>query len=340
MPRRSVRIMEVCGTHTHNFFKFGLDKLLPGNLRLISGPGCPVCVSCRDYIDTAINLSSAPGTIITTFGDMLKVPGSSSSLEEERAKWGNIQVVYSPLDSLEIARRNPANNVIFLAVGFETTASAIALAIFAAKKEKMNNLSFLTSLKLIPPAITYLAEDRSLNIDGFLCPGHVSSIIGMRPYISIASRYAIPCCVAGFEPLDILKGIHMLIRQIASKKASAQNQYIRAVTKSGNSAAQRIMRECFCVTDASWRGLGVIKRSGLKIRDAFSHFDAAKVCHPLRKASRRPQAASGCKCAQILKGKARPDECALFKKKCTPENPFGPCMVSQEGVCNAYYKYS
>jgi hydrogenase expression/formation protein HypD len=346
MPEYKVNIMEVCGTHTQSFYRFGLDKILPVNLRLISGPGCPVCVSSQEYIDSAIKLAQEKDTLILTFGDMLRIPGTHSTLERERAKSGNVHVVYSALDSLKVAKLNPDKKVIFLAVGFETTAPTIALSIISAAKEKIKNLSFLSSLKLIPPAMEYLLQDKRLKLNGFLCPGHVSAIIGTRPYGFIPKKYHIGCCVAGFEPLDMLEGIYLLLRQVIKNRPKVENQYSRVVTRNGNTKAVKIINKVFKVTDANWRGLGKFRGSGLKIRNEYVNFDAASVfslSHPCLSGRQEPTAISRqqkrCRCAEVLKGLIRPDECALFKKSCSPENPFGPCMVSIEGACNAYYKY-
>jgi len=338
IPAYDINIMEVCGTHTQSFYRFGLHKLLPQNLRLISGPGCPVCVSPPEYIDSAIELAKDRDKIILTFGDMLRVPGSNSSLEKERAQGANVGVVYSALDSLKIAKMNPSQKIIFLAVGFETTAPTIALSIMAAQKEKLKNLTFFSALKLIPPAMKHLVKDRRLNLSGFLCPGHVSSIIGTKPYEYIPKKYAIPCCVAGFEPLDILEGIYMLLKQIAKHKPTVANQYVRVVKKQGNLRARKVTRDVFRVADALWRGLGKIPNSGLKIKDEFSRFDAEKIfCIKAKAQGERRK--EQCRCADVLKGLISPLDCPLFSKACTPDNPIGPCMVSSEGACNAYYKY-
>ncbi|MCX5702776.1 MAG: hydrogenase formation protein HypD [Candidatus Omnitrophica bacterium] len=346
MPGHNVDIMEVCGTHTQNFFRFGLHKLLPSNLRLISGPGCPVCVSPQEYIDRAIHFAKSKDTIILTFGDMLRVPGSNSTLEKARAEGAHVFMIYSPLDSLKIARQNPQKKVIFLAVGFETTAPTIALSILMAKKEKLKNIFFFSSLKLIPPAMGFLLKDKRLKLSAFLCPGHVSSIIGTKPYEFIPERYKIGCCVTGFEPLDILEGLYLLLRQIVRNSPEVANQYMRVVTKSGNRRAQKIILEVFKLEDASWRGLGKIPKSGLKLRDEFSQFDAEKQfpsssklqtpCLSGRQANSKLQK---CRCADVLKGLIDPAQCPLFGKACLPEHPYGPCMVSSEGACNAYYKY-
>ncbi len=338
-PAGNINIMEVCGTHTQSFFRFGLDQLLPPNLRLISGPGCPVCVSSQEYLDNAIKLGGQKDNIILTFGDMLRVPGSASTLEKERARAGNVKVVYSALDALLFARQNPDKKVVFLAVGFETTAPTIALSLMRAKKEKIKNLFFYSSLKLIPPAMDYLVRDKRLNLSGFLCPGHVSTIIGTKSYEFIPKRYKIGCCVAGFEPLDILEGIYFLIRQIKGNKPCVQNQYARVVSRQGNLKAKNILSEVFKIDDASWRGLGEIPKSGLKIKDEFSRFDAREH-FPLGGGIRTPgRQLEKCRCGDVLKGLILPQACPLFVKICKPEHPIGPCMVSSEGACNAYYRY-
>jgi len=337
-PKDKINIMEVCGTHTQAFFRFGLNKILPGNLRLISGPGCPVCVSSQEYIDDAVRLAGHKDTIILTFGDMLRVPGSKSTLEKERARFGNVRVVYSALDSLKVARLNPGKKVIFLAVGFETTAPTIALTILSARKENLKNLFFLSSLKLIPAAMNYLVQDKRLNLHGFLCPGHVSVIIGTKPYEFIPQRYKIGCCIAGFEPLDILEAIYFLIRQILSNRPRVENQYARVVTRQGNPKARKMLAGVFTVHDAYWRGLGRVPQSGLNLKNEFSKFDAKRV-FGLRRVAGNVERATQCRCADILKGLISPLDCPLFSKACSPDNPIGSCMVSSEGACNAYYKY-
>jgi hydrogenase expression/formation protein HypD len=269
---------------------------------------------------------------------MLRVPGSRSSLERERAKSGNVRVAYSPLDALSIARANPAKSVIFLAVGFETTAPTIALSILEAKKEKLKNIFFLSALKLIPAAMRYLLLDKRVRIDGFLCPGHVSAVIGTKEYAFVPKKYKIPCCVTGFEPLDILEGIYMILEQLASGKSGVANQYTRVVTKTGNLKAQGIIRRVFKTGDSEWRGLGIIPKSGLKLKNEFSDFDASRIffaAGPRVKTETTGQ----CRCSDILKGLILPRNCPLFAKKCRPEHPLGPCMVSSEGACNAYYKF-
>ncbi|MFZ5800727.1 MAG: hydrogenase formation protein HypD [Candidatus Omnitrophota bacterium] len=333
---KTINLMEVCGTHTQGFFRFGLKELLPKNIRLISGPGCPVCVSSQDYLDHAVALAKIPGVIITTFGDMLRVPGSSSALEKERAKGADVRVVYSTLDSLKIAAQNPDKKIVFLGVGFETTAPTIALAILQAKKKGLNNFSVLASHKLIVPAMEEICKDPHLNIHGFLCPGHVSVIIGSRPYEIISRRYRVPCVIAGFEPLDILEGIYMLLRMIKEKKSAVKIQYKRVVTPAGNLRAKAVLRRVFSVADSSWRGLGIIPKSGLKINPAFARFDAGKI-FKLKDLDASPP--KGCWCGLILKGVKVPPDCPNFSRRCTPENPLGPCMVATEGACSVYYRY-
>ena len=337
-PGTNINIMEVCGTHTQNFCRFGLDKLLPENIRLISGPGCPVCVSPQGYIDAAIALAQNKDVLIITFGDMLRVPGSRSSLEKERAKSGNVRVVYSPLDALAIARNNPDKSVIFLAVGFETTAPTIALSILEAKKEKIKNISFFSSLKLIPAAMQYLLLDKRLKIDAFLCPGHVSAVMGIKDYAFIPKKYKIPCCVAGFEPVDILEGIYMILEQIATARPCVANQYTRVVTKSGNLKARKIIQQVFKTGDSEWRGLGIIPKSGLRLKNGFSGFDTSRI-FSITDMQDKTKFVKQCRCSDVLKGVISPPGCLLFAKKCRPDNPLGPCMVSSEGSCNAYYKF-
>lgn len=336
--KADISIMEVCGTHTQNFYRFGLDKLLPKNIKLISGPGCPVCVSPQNYIDTAIKLTGNKDVIVATFGDMLRIPGNRSSLEKERVKYGNVRIVYSPLDALVLARANPDKKIVFLAVGFETTAPTIALTVLAARKENLNNLSFLCSLKLIPAAMRYLLLDKRLKLDGFLCPGHVSAIIGTKDYAFIPKKYRIACCIAGFEPLDILEGILMILEQIAKSKAYVANQYSRIVTKTGNRVAKKIIRRVFRVSDANWRGFGIMPRSGLKLRNEFLSFDSESV-FSVKQSVSKIKFLKGCRCADVLKGLISPRNCPLFGRACQPDNPIGPCMVSSEGACNAHYKF-
>ncbi|MGD9015674.1 MAG: hydrogenase formation protein HypD [Candidatus Omnitrophota bacterium] len=339
MPNRIIRIMEVCGTHTQSFQRFGLNKLIPESLELIAGPGCPVCVSDQDYVDRAIQLSQQKNTVVLTFGDMLRVPGTHSSLQKQRAEGSDVRIVYSAWDALRIAERNPKKLIVFLAVGFETTAPTLALTLQAAKQKRLSNLVFFSALKLIPPAMKALVSSRELKIDGFLCPGHVSTVIGSQAYAFIPRKYQIACCVAGFEPLDIMEGIYLLLYQIIQNKPQVKNQYVRAVKKNGNPKARAIINEVFKISDANWRGLGVIPSSGLKIKDKFSNFDAEQTISAKFKYKSAVKEQKRCRCGDVLKGIIRPLECPLYARACTPGNPYGPCMVSSEGACNAYYRY-
>ena len=340
-PDRVYNFMEVCGTHTMNIFRFGLRDLLPPNINLISGPGCPVCVTPDNYIDKAIALSRMKDILITTFGDMFRVPGSRSSLEKEKARGAAIKMVYSTDDALAIAKKHPDKQVIFLGVGFETTAPTIAQSILTAREEKINNYSVLCGHKTMPEALKALVTDKALNVDGFLLPGHVSAIIGTRPYEFIARSYKKRCVVAGFEPLDIMQAILILIGQ---ERPGVDVQYTRIIEKGGNPIALRTMRKVFRKTTSEWRGIGKIRDSGLKIRNEFAGVDAEKKF----RVKDNPSASlgtggsrehRGCICGEVLKGLKIPTDCVLFGKACRPENPVGACMVSSEGTCAAHFKY-
>jgi hydrogenase expression/formation protein HypD len=328
--------MEVCGTHTMAIYQYGLRSLLPSTVRLISGPGCPVCVTPNGYLDRAIAISRQPGIIIATFGDMLRVPGSSSSLMEERARGRDVRVVYSPLDAVALASRNPDKNVVFLGVGFETTAPAIAGSIIAAEDRRLENYYVLTAHKTIPIPMELLAADPELAIDGYICPAHVSAIIGANAYKELAERIGVPCVVTGFEPADVMQGVEMLARQVMAGESRVEIQYSRVVKWNGNIKAQSVISEVFIPCDAEWRGIGVIPQSGLRIADRYARFDAGQNIpvdpEPLKEHQ-------GCRCGEILKGKQTPFDCPLFAKTCTPEAPVGACMVSSEGTCAAAYKY-
>jgi hydrogenase expression/formation protein HypD len=330
-----IRLMEVCGTHTVAMFHHGIRKILPENISVISGPGCPVCVTSQADIDRAVAFTGLPGTIITTFGDMLKVPGTQASLGEMRAQGKDVRVVYSVLDALEIAKKNPAKKIVHIAIGFETTAPTVAAVIFRAKSEKVSNFLILSAHKIVPPALNVLASSAQSRINAFLLPGHVSAIIGIQPYQFLARRFKIPCVVAGFEAVDILQAIVMLERQIIAGKPAVEIQYARCVHKTGNKTAQGMLAKVFKVCDTQWRGLGMMKNSGLALRREFSGFDALryfKIEIPYQKPT-------PCRCGDVLQGIIAPPECPLFKKKCTPQNPVGPCMVSTEGSCAAFYRY-
>ena len=329
-------LMEVCGTHTVAIFRYGLRDLLPEGVNLISGPGCPVCVTSQDDIDRIIAISEIKGVIVASFGDMLKVPGTGSSLEREKAKGRDIRVVYSPRDSLDIARDNQNQEVVFLGIGFETTAPTIASCILEAREEGLKNITFLVSHKLIPPAMRALMEMGEVKIDGFICPGHVSAIIGSNSYRDIAESYNVPCVVSGFEPLDMLQAILMLLIQIKDNEHKVEIGYIRAVHSDGNRLAQRVMNDVFEVSNAKWRGLGIIDNSGLRMREEFGRFDALRRFETrVEESKEHPE----CRCPEVLRGIIKPSQCKLFRKRCTPERPYGPCMVSSEGTCATYYKY-
>ncbi len=331
-----IRLMEVCGTHTVSIFRHGIRQILPENVELVSGPGCPVCVTEDEYIDKAIKYSERPDCIIATFGDMLKVPGSLSDLSEKSAEGADIRVVYSPQDTLKIAAENPDKKVIFLAVGFETTAPTAAATVLAAKAQGIKNLYMLSAQKLVPPALKILAENSSSNIDGFLLPGHVAVVIGTDAFKFVATEYKIPGVVGGFEAEEILRALLALLRQIDDGRAEIENEYKSVVREKGNLTAKKILSEVYETTDANWRGLGKIPESGLRMREKFSDFDIEKVLpvevEPIRKKT-------ACRCGEVLCGKITPPDCPLFGKKCIPVKAVGPCMVSVEGVCAAWYKY-
>jgi len=334
--QKQIRLMEVCGTHTTSIFRNGIRSLLPETISLLSGPGCPVCVTAQNEIDAFIELAKLDDVIIATFGDLIRVPGADSSLQNEQAKGGDVRVVYSTFDAIEIAKKNPDKNVIFLGVGFETTAPTIAASILAAHGLNLNNYFVISAHKLLPPALLTLAENRETKIDGFILPGHVSVIIGVKAYIPFYEQYNVPCVIAGFEPIDILQAILMLAKQIEDNASRLENGYKRAVTFEGNPKARSTMNAVFETADTAWRGLGGIPLSGLKIRKEYAAFDAQKVFGIKLAESEEPK---GCACGEILTGLKIPPQCPLYKKTCTPIQPIGPCMVSSEGTCAAYYRY-
>ncbi len=334
--KKDVRLMEVCGTHTVSIFRSGIRSMLPRTVSLLSGPGCPVCVTDQAEVDAFIELARVDDVIITTFGDLMRVPGTRSSLQKESAGGRDIRVVYSTFDALEIARKNPAKKVVFLGVGFETTAPTIAAAILSAAQEGVKNFSVISAHKLVPPALQALMASADARIDGFILPGHVSVIIGLNAYRPFFDQYQIPCVVAGFEPIDILQAIFMLVQMLESGSPALDNAYPRAVTREGNTKAQQILDEIFEPADAGWRGIGVIPQSGLKIREKYAAHDAQKLFDVEVPDAKAPK---GCACGEILIGTKTPPQCALYKKVCTPMEPVGPCMVSTEGTCAAYYRY-
>lgn len=332
-----VKLMEVCGTHTVAIAKNGLRAVMPEWVTLLSGPGCPVCVTANADIDTAIELARQPQVIVTTFGDMVKVPGSYSSLSREKAEGRDVRIVYSPLDALALAEREPDREVVFVAVGFETTAPLIAAAILRAREQRLENFSVFCAHKTVPAALEALANDPEVKISGFILPGHVSTIIGSRPYEYLASEYHIPGVITGFEPVDVLQGIYMLLKQLEEGRAEIEIAYHRGVMPEGNPHARALVDEVFEPVDADWRGIGVIPGTGLKIREEFAHYDAVRripITLP------EPREIKGCQCGEVLRGITLPFECKLFGKGCTPEHPIGPCMVSSEGSCAAYYRFT
>jgi len=336
ISKRDVRLMEVCGTHTVAIFRSGMRSVLPPTVSLLSGPGCPVCVTDQGEIDAFIELARREDVIITTFGDLMRVPGTKSSLQKESAGGRDIRVVYSTFDALEIARKNSTKKVVFLGVGFETTAPTIAAAILSAAQSGVNNFSVISAHKLVPPALEALMAAEQIRIDGFILPGHVSVIIGLNAYRPFFDRHQVPCVVAGFEPADILQAVTLLVEMLEADRPALENAYPRAVTLEGNPRAQQILDEIFEPVDACWRGIGVIPLSGLKIREKYGAHDAQKLFDILVPDAKTPK---GCACGEILIGTKTPPDCALYKKVCTPMDPVGPCMVSTEGICAAYYKY-
>ena len=335
-PLGRAQLMEVCGTHTVSLFRSGVKGLLPANVRLISGPGCPVCVTSAAYLDAACELAARDDVTICTYGDMVRVPGRTGSLEQARGRGGRVVIVYSARDAVRIARQSPDRRVIFLAVGFETTAPATAAAVIEAARDGLTNFFILPAHKLVVPAIEALLSAGDDAIDGFLCPGHVSVIIGSAAYRPIAEGHHKPCVVAGFEPANMLEGILRLIRQVAAGVAAVENAYGVAVTEAGNAIARGMIDEVFQPAPAVWRAMGSIDASGLDLReeyhplDAFRHFDVALG---------QDYEPAGCRCGEVIQGKAAPPDCGLFGRKCTPVDPVGPCMVSSEGTCAAWYKY-
>ena len=332
---RPYTFMEVCGGHTMAIHKFGIPSLLPGTLKLKSGPGCPVCVTGKSYIDRAMAYARIPDVIVCTYGDLLRVPGSSASLYDQRAKGSDIRIVYSLLEALRIAREHPDRRVVFLGIGFETTAPGSVVGILQAEQEGLENFFVFSSHKLMPPAMDAIAQD-GVALDGYLCPGHVSTITGSGMYTHIAEDHGLACVISGFEPSDILHSLLMLIDQLESGKPSVEIQYKRAVRPEGNVKARRFMDQVFVPRDAWWRGLGLLKNSGLAIRREYRHHDAEYMI-PMEVTTDEDD--HGCICGEILKGHSEPTDCPLFGSTCSPVHPIGACMVSSEGACQAFYKY-
>lgn len=334
--KTGIRIMEVCGTHTMEIFRTGIKDLLPSNIELVSGPGCPVCVTSQSYINHAVDIAKR-GAIILTFGDMIRVRGLQESLEDAKADGADVRIIYSPLDCIKVAQNNPNREVVFLGIGFETTTPIISLMIDTASGKNINNLWVLCGMKLIIPALKVLCEDKELNIDGFLLPGHVSAVLGAKPYAFLSEQYNKACAITGFEAYDILLGICEVLKQIETSNPKIENAYKRVVSNTGNIIAYNSIFKVFEPCDSLWRGLGEIPLSGLKLRSQYKSFDASEYYNLKDEDEDLPK---GCKCGQVIKGLISPNKCSLFGKPCTPENPIGACMVSSEGSCAAYYRYA
>jgi len=333
---KSWTIMEVCGGQTHAIVKFGIDEFLPKRIELVHGPGCPVCVTSLELIDRALNLASRKEVIFTSFGDMLRVPGSHTDLFSIKASGGDIRMVYSPMDALTIAKQNPNKEIVFFAVGFETTAPANAMAVYQAKALGIKNFSILVSHVLVPPAMEAILSSKNNRVQGFLAAGHVCAVMGYKEYPPIAAKYKVPIVVTGFEPLDILQGIYMCVKQLEEGRWEVENQYVRSVKESGNVYAQDLIQKVFCVVNRKWRGIGEIANSGLGLQPEYSDFDAQK---KFSLEGIQTQESPDCISGLILQGIKKPHQCPAFAKTCTPEHPLGATMVSSEGACAAYYRY-
>jgi hydrogenase expression/formation protein HypD len=334
--KKKARFMEFCGGHTVTIFRYGIRQLLPPTIEMVSGPGCPICVTANADLDRAIALAHIPGVIITTFGDMLKVPGSHSSLDKAKAEGAEVQTVYSTMDALALAAANPKKSVVFLGIGFETTAPTVAASILQAEEKGIKNYYVLSLHKVCPPVIRALLDSGEVELQGLVCPGHVSAVIGSHPWEFIAKEYGIPCVISGFEPLDVLQCVEMLVGQVEKSESRVEIAYKRGVRPEGNQQALRLMERVFEPAGARWRGIGEIAGSGLKIRSEYKRFDA-EANFDIKTAPAIEH--KGCICGEILRGVKTPADCKLFAKACTPENPIGPCMVSAEGSCSAHYLY-
>jgi len=333
---REWTIMEVCGGQTHSILRFGLDELLSHRITLLHGPGCPVCVTSLELIDLACRIAARKDTILCSFGDMMRVPGSEESLLAVKARGGDVRIVYSPMDALLLAEQLPQRKVVFFAVGFETTAPANAMAVFQARRKGVSNFSMLSAHVRVPPALRAILSSDDCRVNGFLAAGHVCAVMGYTEYEPIAAEFGVPIVVTGFEPVDLLQGILHCVRQLEKGQAVVENQYPRAVGREGNLEAQKIMKQVFLVADRSWRGIGIIPESGLNLRPEYSEYDASKI-FGLEEV--RPAGNTFCLSGQVLQGYIKPDQCPYFSTRCTPENPMGATMVSSEGACAAYYRY-
>ena len=333
---RPIKLMEVCGTHTVEIFRHGIRSVIPKTITLLSGPGCPVCVTSIHDVDVAIAIAKRPEVILVTFGDMMRVPGGKQSLMEARSEGADVRVMYSPMEALKLAQADSNKQVVFFATGFETTSPLIAATIFEAKRLSVPNFTIYSSHKLVPPALKALLDSPDVKVDGFILPGHVSTIIGKKPYVFVAEQYHIPSVITGFEAKEIIEGILMIVRQIAQKRAEIEIQYSTVVKEEGNPRAVALLEQVFELTDAYWRGIGVLPGSGLRLRKDYAAFDAVTRFNPDVSNEPEPEL---CSCGDILRGVKIPTECLLFGTGCTPDSPVGPCMVSTEGSCAAYYKY-
>jgi hydrogenase expression/formation protein HypD len=329
-------MMEVCGGQTHSIIRHGIDQLLPDTIELVHGPGCPVCVTPLEMIDKALAIAALPGVIFCSFGDMLRVPGSEKDLFQVKSEGGNVRVVYSPLDAVQIARDNPQKEVVFFGIGFETTAPANAMAVFQAREQGLKNFSMLVSHVLVPPAIEALMSSPANRVQAFLAAGHVCSVMGYWQYEPLAEKYHVPIVVTGFEPLDVLEGIRRAVQQLEAGRAEVENAYERAVQREGNPAAQKMLQDVFEVSHRKWRGIGEIPYSGWELSDAYAEFDATK---RFTLTDIHTQESPLCHSGEVLQGLLKPNECPAFGKECTPRNPLGATMVSSEGACAAYYQY-
>ena len=334
--RKHIKLMEFCGGHTVAIFKHGLRQLLPSNIEMLSGPGCPVCVTASSDLDKAIAMGHLPGVIVTSFGDMVRVPGSASSLQKAKAEGADVRIVYSAQDALKIARENPGKSIVFIGIGFETTAPTIAASILQAEQEKIDNYYVLSLHKTCPPIMKAILDLGEVKLDGIICPGHVSAVIGSMPYRFLAEDYRIACAVSGFEPVDILMAVDSLVEQIESGQPRVDIAYRRGVKPEGNRAALELMEKVFEGGEAEWRGIGVVPGSGLKLRTEYEKYDADKKFEVKVSPAKESK---GCICGAVLRGVSTPPECKLFRRVCTPERPVGPCMVSSEGSCATYYQY-
>jgi hydrogenase expression/formation protein HypD len=329
-------LMEICGGQTHTLMRYGIDEVLPAEIELVHGPGCPVCVTPLEVIDKALAIASLPNVTLVSYGDMLRVPGSHTDLFHVKANGGDVRIAYSPMEALKIARANPERHVVFLGIGFETTAPANAMAVWKAAKEGLTNFSMLASQVLVPPAIRMLLESPHHRVQGFIAPGHVCTVMGYEEYVHLSRDFHVPIVVGGFEPVDLLEAISMLVAQLEGGRAEVENQYVRAVARKGNQPAQEIMAKVFEVCDRKWRGIGMIPRSGLGLRAEFAAFDAEKIFDVAAQNTEEP---AECISAEVLLGLKKPPDCPAFGVRCTPSSPLGAPMVSSEGACAAYFQY-